>query len=139
MSSYIRGYLGALSFPTDADGKLIRTMKRHPTIGDHVVVYASATILGGDTIVGHDSVIGSSVWLTRMCNLIRQLLWKNQSCVCGPIVKKQSLTNQRLKFRSVLFGCQRNGFSQINDSIVQTASNDGSINPPLVASHLERG
>ena len=57
--------LGALSFPTDADGKLIRTMKRHPTIDDHVVVYASATILGGDTMVGHDSVIGSSVWLTR--------------------------------------------------------------------------
>ena len=57
--------LGALSFPTDADGNIIRTMKRHPTIEDHVVVYASATILGGDTTVGHHSVIGSSVWLTR--------------------------------------------------------------------------
>ena len=57
--------LGALSFPTDSDGNIIRTMKRHPTIDDRVVVYASATILGGETIVGHDSVIGSSVWLTR--------------------------------------------------------------------------
>ena len=57
--------LGALSFPTDADGNIIRTMKRHPTIENHVVVYASATILGGDTTVGHHSVIGSSVWLTR--------------------------------------------------------------------------
>ena len=57
--------LGALSFPTDSDGNIIRTMKRHPTIEDRVVVYASATILGGDTNVGHDSVIGSSVWLTR--------------------------------------------------------------------------
>ena len=57
--------LGALSFATDADGNIIRTMKRHPTIEDHVVVYASATILGGDTTVGHHSVIGSSVWLTR--------------------------------------------------------------------------
>jgi serine O-acetyltransferase len=57
--------LGALSFPTDADGNLIRTMKRHPTIEDRVVVYANATILGGNTIIGHDSVIGSSVWLTH--------------------------------------------------------------------------
>ena len=57
--------LGALSFPTDAEGKLIRGKKRHPTIEDRVVVYANATILGGDTVIGHDSVIGSSVWLTR--------------------------------------------------------------------------
>lgn len=57
--------LGALSFPTDADGELIRGKKRHPTIGDRVVVYANATILGGRTVVGHDSVIGSSVWITK--------------------------------------------------------------------------
>jgi len=57
--------LGALSFPTDAEGKLIRGKKRHPTIEDRVVIYANATLLGGDTLIGHDSVIGSSVWLTR--------------------------------------------------------------------------
>ena len=55
--------LGALSFPTDAQGNLIRGQKRHPTLEDYVVVYASATILGGATVVGHHSVIGSSVWL----------------------------------------------------------------------------
>jgi serine O-acetyltransferase len=57
--------LGALSFPTDADGQLVRGQKRHPTLEDGVVVYANATILGGRTVVGHNSVIGSSVWLTR--------------------------------------------------------------------------
>lgn len=57
--------LGALSFPTDADGNLIRGMKRHPTIEDRVVIYANATVLGGNTTVGHDSVVGSNVWLTR--------------------------------------------------------------------------
>jgi len=57
--------LGALSFPMDADGQLIRGTKRHPTIEDRVVIYANATVLGGNTVVGHDSVIGSSVWLTR--------------------------------------------------------------------------
>ncbi|MFN7290288.1 MAG: serine O-acetyltransferase EpsC [Pirellula sp.] len=56
--------LGALSFATDADGQLVRGAKRHPTIEDRVVIYANATILGGNTIVGHDSVIGSSVWVT---------------------------------------------------------------------------
>ncbi len=40
-------------------------MKRHPTIGDRVIVYANATILGGATVIGHDCVIGSNVWLTR--------------------------------------------------------------------------
>jgi serine O-acetyltransferase len=57
--------LGALSFPTDGDGHLIRGHKRHPTIEDRVVVYANATILGGKTVIGHDSVVGSSVWITR--------------------------------------------------------------------------
>lgn len=56
--------LGALSFPTDATGKVIRNMKRHPTIEDRVVIYANATVLGGNTVIGHDAVVGSSVWLT---------------------------------------------------------------------------
>lgn len=57
--------LGAVSFQTDADGHLLRGTKRHPTIEDRVVIYANATVLGGNTRIGHDSVIGSSVWLTR--------------------------------------------------------------------------
>ena len=57
--------LGALSFPTDGDGQLVRGQKRHPTIEDRVVLYANATVLGGRTVLGHDSVIGSNVWLTR--------------------------------------------------------------------------
>lgn len=56
--------LGALSFPQDEMGQLVRNSKRHPTIEDHVVIYANATVLGGETVVGHHSVVGSSVWLT---------------------------------------------------------------------------
>lgn len=40
-------------------------VKRHPTIGDDVVIYANATILGGETVVGRGSRIGGNVWLTR--------------------------------------------------------------------------
>ncbi|NLY02064.1 MAG: serine acetyltransferase [Rhodopirellula sp.] len=57
--------LGALSFAKDADGRLVRGTKRHPTIEDRVVIYANATVLGGETIIGHDAVIGSSVWITQ--------------------------------------------------------------------------
>ncbi len=55
--------LGALSFPKDESGMLVRGTKRHPTIEDNVVVYANATILGGQTVVGHNCIIGSNVWL----------------------------------------------------------------------------
>lgn len=38
--------------------------KRHPSIEDDVIIYAGATILGGDTVIGHGSTIGGNVWLT---------------------------------------------------------------------------
>ncbi|MBT3286117.1 MAG: serine acetyltransferase [Victivallales bacterium] len=56
--------LGALSFPKDACGKLIKGAKRHPNIEDNVTIYAGATILG-DITVGSGSVIGGNVWLTE--------------------------------------------------------------------------
>ena len=57
--------LGALSFPKDASGNIIRGAKRHPTLEDGVVVYANATILGGETVVGAGSVVGAGVNLTK--------------------------------------------------------------------------
>jgi serine O-acetyltransferase len=52
--------LGALSVDKNDASK-----KRHPTLEDYVVVYAGATILGGETVIGHHSVVGGNVWLTR--------------------------------------------------------------------------
>ncbi len=40
-------------------------IKRHPTIEDNVVLYAGATILGGDTVIGKGSIVGGNVWLTK--------------------------------------------------------------------------
>jgi serine O-acetyltransferase len=57
--------LGALSFPRDASGQIIRGKKRHPTVESGATLYANATVLGGQTVVGADSVIGGSVFLTR--------------------------------------------------------------------------
>jgi len=56
--------LGALSLPKDA-GERLRGSKRHPTIEDDVIIYANATILGGDTVIGARSVVGGNVWITE--------------------------------------------------------------------------
>ncbi len=69
--------LGALSLPSGA-ARTARgdkaaaaghseagAAKRHPTIEDDVIIYANATILGGDTVIGAGSVIGGNVWLTH--------------------------------------------------------------------------
>jgi serine O-acetyltransferase len=55
--------LGALSFPRDPSGRLLRGVKRHPTLEDDVVVYSGATILGGDTVIGKGAVIGGNTWV----------------------------------------------------------------------------
>ena len=55
--------LGGLSFDKDEKGVLVKGLKRHPNIEDNVVIYANATILGGETVIGHDSEIGGNVWL----------------------------------------------------------------------------
>ncbi len=56
--------LGALSFPKDACGMIIKGNKRHPTLEDNVTIYAGASVLG-DIVIGHDSIIGGNVWLTE--------------------------------------------------------------------------
>ncbi len=52
--------LGALSV-----NKADANTKRHPTIKEGCVLYANATILGGETIIGANSVIGGNTWITR--------------------------------------------------------------------------
>jgi len=56
--------LGALSFEKDPEiGALVKGVKRHPNVDDDVVIYAGATILGGQTTIGRGSEIGGNVWL----------------------------------------------------------------------------
>ena len=56
--------LGAVSFPKDACGMLVKGTKRHPTIGNNVTMYSGASVLG-DITIGDNSVIGGNVWLTE--------------------------------------------------------------------------
>jgi serine O-acetyltransferase len=57
--------LGALTPDLDRHGSVERGQKRHPTLGDRVVVYAGATILGGDTVIGEGSTVNGGVFLTQ--------------------------------------------------------------------------
>ena len=57
--------IGAKSFAVHPDGTLVKGIKRHPDIGNNVIIYAGATILGGDTKIGDNCVIGGNVWLTH--------------------------------------------------------------------------
>ena len=57
--------LGAKSFPIGEDGNPVKGIDRHPKIGNNVVIYSGATILGGDTHIGDNSIIGGNVWLTH--------------------------------------------------------------------------
>lgn len=55
--------LGALSAPMDPPQVQRTNHKRHPTIEDQVIIYANATILGGDTVIGRRSVIEGNAWV----------------------------------------------------------------------------
>ena len=57
--------LGAKSFELDEDGNPVKGVKRHPDIGNNCIIYANATILGGNTVIGDGCVIGGNVWLTH--------------------------------------------------------------------------
>jgi serine O-acetyltransferase len=55
--------LGALSVP-QGEARPPVGQRRHPTLEDDVVIYANATILGGDTVIGKGAVIGGNAFVT---------------------------------------------------------------------------
>ena len=55
--------LGAKSFALDENNNPIKGIPRHPIIGDNVVIYSNATILGRISI-GSNAVIGGNIWVT---------------------------------------------------------------------------
>jgi serine O-acetyltransferase len=83
--------LGAKSFEVDDDGRPIKGVKRHPDIGDHVTIYAHATILGGETQVGAHSIIGSNVWLMKSIPDESVAYFKGDNLVVRSRRKRESL------------------------------------------------
>jgi serine O-acetyltransferase len=56
--------LGALSVRDRGRTDKPNPKKRHPTIEDDVIIYANATILGGETVIGRGAVVGGNAWIT---------------------------------------------------------------------------
>ena len=81
--------LGAKSFAVEEDGSLVKGIKRHPDIGDNVVIYAGATVLGGNTQIGSGCVIGGSVWLTHSVEPYKMVLAR--AAVSGDILLRDNL------------------------------------------------
>ena len=69
--------LGAKSFELDEDGRPVKGIKRHPDIGNNCIIYANATVLGGNTKIGDGSVIGANVWVTRSVEAGSTVYYKN--------------------------------------------------------------
>ncbi|SDR65782.1 serine O-acetyltransferase [Opitutus sp. GAS368] len=83
--------LGAKSFEVDNAGNPVKGVKRHPDIGDHVTIYAHATILGGETRIGEHSVIGGNVWLLESIAANSIVYFKGDDLVVRPRNKKELL------------------------------------------------
>ena len=73
--------LGAMSFPKDERGRIIKGQKRHPTIEDNVTIYAEATILG-DITVGKGATIGGNVWVKQPVPAGYTVITANPDLVC---------------------------------------------------------
>ena len=77
--------LGALS---TKGGQKLRGKRRHPTIEDDVVIYAGASILGGETVIGKGSVIGSNAFITKPIAPGTRVSIKNQEMTIKGIDSK---------------------------------------------------
>lgn len=75
IGSHVKLYQGVTLGALSVDKDMARS-KRHPTIEDHVVIYAGATILGGDTVVGHHSIIGGNVWLIKSTDPFSRIYYR---------------------------------------------------------------
>lgn len=81
--------LGALSFPKDGCGMLLKGAKRHPTIGNNVTIYANATVLG-DITIGDNTTIGSSTWIKSSIPANSRVMIPDPEIIITERIKKLS-------------------------------------------------
>lgn len=79
IGKHVKVYQGVTLGALTVEKGLART-KRHPTIEDHVVIYAGSTILGGDTVIGHHTVVGGNTWITESI-LPHSVVYRNHRVV----------------------------------------------------------
>lgn len=78
IGNHVKIYQGVTLGALSVQKELAKT-KRHPTIEDDVVIYANATILGGDTVIGKGSIIGGNTWITKSVAAGERVYYKNKN------------------------------------------------------------
>ena len=86
--------LGAKSYELEPAGNPIKGVKRHPDVGNHVTIYAHATILGGDTHIGAHSIVGGNVWILESMPENSISYFKGDNLVIRPREKKEALVER---------------------------------------------
>ncbi|MCB9498764.1 MAG: hypothetical protein H6687_02615 [Bacillales bacterium] len=81
--------LGALSIKNASE---MRGVKRHPTIGNYVTIYANSSILGGMTVIGDNVTIGGNVFITKSIPSDMTVINKNPEL----ILKKNKDSNIKI-------------------------------------------
>jgi serine O-acetyltransferase len=79
IGKHVKLYQGVTLGAITVEKTMART-KRHPTIEDHVVIYAGSTILGGNTVIGHHTVVGGNTWITESV-LPHSVVYRNHRVV----------------------------------------------------------
>lgn len=79
IGEHVKIYQGVTLGALTVEKKLAKT-KRHPTIEDHVVIYAGSTILGGETTIGHHTIVGGNTWITESV-LPHSVVYRNHRVV----------------------------------------------------------
>lgn len=78
IGNYVKIYQGVtLGALTTKGGQKLKSVRRHPTIGDNVTIYAGASILGGDTVIGNNVTIGSNAFITESIQENRRVTEKS--------------------------------------------------------------
>ncbi|HET8858350.1 serine O-acetyltransferase EpsC [Marivirga sp.] len=78
IGEYVKIYQGVTLGATSVR-KENASQKRHPTIGNHVVIYANATILGGKTSIGDHCIIGGNSWITKSLESHSRLYYDSEN------------------------------------------------------------
>ena len=79
VGNYVKMYqgvtLGALSLK---EGQNLKNIKRHPTIGNNVTLYADAFVFGGDTIIGDNVIVGNNAIIRESVEANKVVYLKNE-------------------------------------------------------------
>ena len=79
VGNYVKMYqgvtFGALSLK---EGQSLKNIKRHPTIGNNVTLYADAFVFGGDTVIGDNVIVGNNAIIRESVDANKVVYLKNE-------------------------------------------------------------